>query len=71
HQNSGQRAAAAAQGVNVNLLASSGVDHVDTISGMSQLTALSVTVTALPQNAQGDDWSGLAAATVTTQQQTG
>ncbi|MFK7915500.1 MAG: molybdopterin-dependent oxidoreductase, partial [Pseudomonadales bacterium] len=47
HQNSGQRAAAAAQGVNVNLLASSGVDHVDTISGMSQLTALSVTVTAL------------------------
>ena len=50
HQNSGQRYASESQGVNVNLLARSGVAHIDPLSGMSQLTGLRVTLNAAPSS---------------------
>lgn len=62
HQDSGQQTAARSQGVNVNLLARSGVDAVDRISGMSQLTAIQVAIEALPEQPKVTDWSGLATA---------
>ena len=70
HQNSGQRYASESQGVNVNLLARSGVANIDPLSGMSQLTGLRVTLNATPsttdtplQTASSSetpksDWSG-------------
>ena len=44
HQNSGNRVAKTSAGVNVNLLARSGAEHIDPISGMSQLTDLKVQI---------------------------
>jgi len=63
HQRSGQSHAEKSQGVNVNLLARSGVEHINRISGMSQLTGLRVRLSAAPDNhnptGAGHDWSGL------------
>lgn len=63
HQNSGQTKAREAKGVNVNLLASSGPENIDPLSGMSQLTGLRVSLKAagqasVPQNTRAD-WSGI------------
>ncbi len=44
HQNSGNRVAKTSAGVNVNLLARSGAEHIDPVSGMSQLTDLRVQI---------------------------
>ena len=58
HQRSGQTVASRSDGVNVNLLARSGVDHVDDFSGMSQLSGIPVSV----RPAAGElarTWSGM------------
>ncbi len=59
HQASGQKVASASAGVNVNLLARSGVAHVDPLSGMSMLTGLPVTVQPAPDARVGANWSGI------------
>jgi len=65
HQNSGQSHARKATGANVNLLARSGPEHIDPISGMSQLTGLRVTLSAVGRETlrseTPSDWSGLPA----------
>ena len=61
HQASGLTHAREAKGVNVNLLARSGVDAVDPISGMSQLTGLRVTLRVADNDlapGTATDWSG-------------
>ena len=61
HQDSGNQIASASAGVNVNILASSGVDHIDRVSGMSQLTSLIVRVNKATSDTTGSSWSGLPA----------
>ena len=46
------------RGVNVNLLAGSGPDQIDPLSGMSKLTALEVSVRAATGK-QAHTWSGI------------
>jgi hypothetical protein len=46
-------------GVNVNLLAASGVDAVDPLSGMSHLTGIPVNVTPAAAPLVPTSWSGL------------
>ena len=60
HQSSGNKTARQSSGVNVNLLALSGSDHVDPVSGMSQLTDIRVRITPASQAAGAADWSGVA-----------
>lgn len=59
HQSSGQRVAAASRGVNVNILARSGVEHVDPFSGMSRLTGLPVDVRPAAEAGLAGNWSGI------------
>ena len=59
HQHSGLTVASATRGVNVNILASSGPQHVDPVSGMSLLTGIPVTVTKSAQAANTGSWSGI------------
>jgi len=61
HQDSGQTLASTSAGVNVNLLAASGVEAIDPLSGMSHLTGIPVALAASTQPATGSptDWSGL------------
>ncbi len=58
HQASGQRIAAASPGVNVNIIARSGVDAIDPLSGMSRLTAIPVRLSMASANETADNWSG-------------
>ena len=60
HQASGQRIAAQSPGVNVNILARSGVDAIDPLSGMSRLTALPVRLTVADSADTAANWSGRA-----------
>ncbi|MBY0400847.1 hypothetical protein K2X89_11160, partial [Myxococcota bacterium] len=46
-------------GVNVNVLASSGPDAVEPISGMSRLTAIPVEVLRAEGPLATDDWTGI------------
>jgi len=58
HQASGQRIAARSPGVNVNIIARSGVDAIDTLSGMSRLTAIPVRLSMASSSETADNWSG-------------
>jgi len=58
HQHSGLSVAKRTRGVNVNLLAADGADAIESTSGMAQLTAIPVTVTAA-EGPQAPTWSGL------------
>ena len=58
HQASGQRIAAASPGVNVNIIARSGVDAIDALSGMSRLTAIPVRLSMASENETANNWSG-------------
>ena len=58
HQASGQRIAAASPGVNVNIIARSGVDAIDPLSGMSRLTAIPVRLAMAADNETANNWSG-------------
>lgn len=62
HQDSGQTTASTSAGVNVNLLAASGVDAIDPLSGMSHLTGIAVALRRSEEPATGvtTDWSGVA-----------
>ena len=63
HQHAtGLSTAARTRGVNVNLLAASGPDHVDPTSGMSKLTGLPVEVVPAAGPLDPTDWSGVPAA---------
>ena len=64
HQHSGQQLASNSRGVNVNLLAAAGINAIDPLSGMSQLTGLRVQISeaAEQQHSPDADWSGLATA---------
>ncbi len=60
HQHAtGLAVASRTRGVNVNLLAASGPDHVDPASGMSHLTGLPVDVTPAAGPQDPTDWSGV------------
>lgn len=61
HQASGQRIAASSAGVNVNIIARSGVDAIDPLSGMSRLTAIPVRLAMAADNETANNWSGRAA----------
>ncbi len=54
----GLRIASRTKGVNVNLLAGSGIDEVDPLSGMSRLTAIEVSIEPAT-GVQASTWSGL------------
>ncbi len=58
HQASGQRIAAASPGVNVNIIARSGVDAIDPLSGMSRLTGIPVRLSMASENRTVANWSG-------------
>ena len=61
HQDAkGMRKASQAKGVNVNILAASGPESIDKLSGMSKLTALNVTIEPA-KGPQAHTWSGLPA----------
>ena len=63
HQHAtGLSVASRTSGVNVNLLAASGPDHVDPASGMSHLTGLPVEVRVAAGPRDPTDWSGVPAA---------
>ncbi|MFK7985682.1 MAG: molybdopterin-dependent oxidoreductase [Sandaracinaceae bacterium] len=55
----GLSVASKTRGVNVNLLAASGPDAVDPLSGMSKLTAIAVDVRPAEGDKDERDWSGL------------
>ncbi len=62
HQHAtGLSVASRTSGVNVNLLAASGPDHVDPASGMSHLTGLPVEVRVAAGPRDPTDWSGVPA----------
>lgn len=58
HQGSGQKTARESAGVNVNLLAQSGVANVDPVTGMSHLTGIAVRLEAASA-AVAPNWSGV------------
>ncbi len=60
HQDSGQSTASTSPGVNVNLLAASGEQAIDPLSGMSHLTGIPVALAVSSEPAAGSptDWSG-------------
>jgi anaerobic selenocysteine-containing dehydrogenase len=59
HQDAkGMRVASKTKGVNVNILARSGVEAIDALSGMSKLTALEVVIEPA-KGEQAHTWSGL------------
>lgn len=55
----GLSVASKTRGVNVNLLASSGPENIDPLSGMSKLTAIEVEVRPADGEQDASDWSGL------------
>jgi anaerobic selenocysteine-containing dehydrogenase len=59
HQSSNMNVARKTTGVNVNILAADGIDNVEKVSGMSQLTALDVEVSKYEGEIY-ESWSGLA-----------
>ena len=59
HQHSGLTVAASTQGVNANILASSGPEHVDPVSGMSLLTGIVVMIKKSDQLRNIRSWSGI------------
>jgi anaerobic selenocysteine-containing dehydrogenase len=59
HQQSGLRVARKTRGVNVNILAASGKANIDPISGMSQLTGISVEITKAKGEQDRERWSGI------------
>jgi anaerobic selenocysteine-containing dehydrogenase len=63
HQHAaGLSVASRTKGVNVNLLAADGVDHIERISGMALLTGIPVQVTPAAGPAEARSWSGIGAA---------
>jgi formate dehydrogenase len=59
HQHSkGLSVAGQTKGVNVNILAGSGSEEIDPLSGMSKLTALDVKISRA-KDSQAHSWSGL------------
>lgn len=63
HQHAvGLGVASKTRGVNVNLLAADGPDHLERVSGMAHLTGLRVTVTPAAGPQDPTSWSGLPAA---------
>lgn len=68
HQDSGESIARTSPGVNVNILARSGPDAIDPLSGMSQMTAIPVrlSLAPAPDATTPADWSGLPARSETT-----
>lgn len=59
HQDAkGMRVASKTKGVNVNILAGSGVEAIDALSGMSKLTALEIKIEPA-KGQQSHTWSGL------------
>jgi formate dehydrogenase len=59
HQDAkGMQIASKAKGVNVNILAASGPEFIDDLSGMSKLTALEVSIEPA-KGPQANTWSGL------------
>jgi len=61
HQDSGQNIASTSPGVNVNLLAASGVEAIDPLSGMSHLTGIPVALATSTASTTDSptDWSGI------------
>ena len=59
HQSTAMTIAKQTSGVNVNILAPDGIDHVEKISGMSQLTGFDVSVEKFEGDLAEDSWSGL------------
>ncbi len=63
HQSAkGLSVASKTTGVNVNLLAASGADRIEKVSGMAHLTGIIVDVKRAAGALHGDDWSGIAGA---------
>lgn len=58
HQDSGQMTARESAGVNVNLLARSGVENIDPVTGMSHLTGIEVRLERATQGLAAN-WSGV------------
>ena len=46
-------------GVNVNILAADGIENIEPVSGMSQLTGLDVTIEKYDEELAPLSWSGL------------
>lgn len=59
HQSTGMQIARRTTGVNVNILAADGIDHIEPVSGMSHLTGLDVTIDAFEGDLAPHSWSGL------------
>ncbi|MCB9235873.1 MAG: molybdopterin-dependent oxidoreductase [Bacteroidia bacterium] len=59
HQSTHMQVARATQGVNVNILAADGPEHVEKVSGMVHLTGIPVEVTAAAGPLAENSWSGL------------
>jgi formate dehydrogenase len=59
HQSTAMTTAKKTSGVNVNILAPDGIDHIETVSGMSQLTGFGVTIEKYDGTLTEHSWSGL------------
>ena len=59
HQSTGMKIAKQTTGVNVNILAPDGIQNVEKISGMSQLTGFDVDVEKFEGTISPNSWSGL------------
>ena len=59
HQSTAMTTAKKTSGVNVNILAADGIDNVETVSGMSQLTGFGVTIEKHEGSMAKHSWSGL------------
>lgn len=59
HQYSGLNVAKKTMGVNVNILAPSGTDRIDPLSGMALLTGIMVTITKAKGRQNTESWSGI------------
>ncbi len=60
HQSSAMTTAKKTSGVNVNILAPDGIDHIEKVSGMSQLTGFDVDIERYEGAIAQHSWSGLA-----------
>jgi len=60
HQSSAMTTAKKTSGVNVNILAPDGIDHIEKVSGMSQLTGFDVDIEKYEGAIAQHSWSGLA-----------
>jgi len=59
HQSTGMKVASRTTGVNVNILAADGIENIEPVSGMSQLTGLDVTIEKYDEELAPLSWSGL------------